>query len=100
MLNHRYITGVIECAGEGLKPLDHLRPVDAGDAQPFGTAGGITMQSGLDGLQNVNDLVFGESGFTHGDLFRGHNQYVGRSLKVNGSFCMDTYTACVSSSIY
>ncbi|MGF8358813.1 hypothetical protein AAGO69_26470, partial [Klebsiella pneumoniae] len=25
------------------------------------------------------------------DLLWGHNQYVGRSLKVNGSFCRDTY---------
>ncbi|WP_227516152.1 hypothetical protein, partial [Klebsiella variicola] len=25
------------------------------------------------------------------DLLRGHYQYVGRSLKVNGSFCRDTY---------
>ncbi|WP_110268630.1 hypothetical protein, partial [Pantoea sp. PNA 03-3] len=31
------------------------------------------------------------SGFTHGDLLRGHNQYVGRSLKVNGSFYRDAY---------
>ncbi|AUV02128.1 hypothetical protein C2U51_14545 [Enterobacteriaceae bacterium ENNIH1] len=36
--------------------------------------------------------MFGESGFTHGDLLRGHNQYVGRSLKVNGSLKWDTYT--------
>jgi len=33
-----------------------------------------------------------ESDFTHGDLLKGHNQYVGRSLKVNGSFYRDTYT--------
>ncbi|MGR7834050.1 hypothetical protein ACU6XI_24925, partial [Klebsiella aerogenes] len=36
--------------------------------------------------------VFSESGFTHGDLLRGHTQYVGRSLKVNGPFCRDTYS--------
>nr|DAF03581.1 MAG TPA: hypothetical protein [Caudoviricetes sp.] len=35
--------------------------------------------------------MFGESGFTHGELLQGHNWYVGRSLKVNGSFCRDTY---------
>ncbi|AUQ27392.1 hypothetical protein C1O30_21125 [Dickeya zeae] len=37
--------------------------------------------------------MFGESGFTHGDLLNGHNQYVGRSLKVNGSVYRDTYTS-------
>jgi hypothetical protein len=37
--------------------------------------------------------VFGESGFTHGDLLTGHNQYVGRSLKVNGSVYRDAYKA-------
>ncbi|EGO7643180.1 hypothetical protein EYY90_19035 [Hafnia alvei] len=36
--------------------------------------------------------MFSESGFTHGDLLQGYIQYVGRSLKVNGSFCKDTYT--------
>ncbi|ECC9925225.1 hypothetical protein D5801_26330 [Salmonella enterica subsp. enterica] len=36
-----------------------------------------------------------ESGFTHGDLLRRYNQYVGRSLKVNGSFCRDAYKSCV-----
>ncbi|QFH83761.1 hypothetical protein FR760_02020 [Enterobacter hormaechei] len=36
--------------------------------------------------------MFSESGFTHGDLLRGHNQYVGRSLKVNGSVKRDTYS--------
>lgn len=30
---------------------------------------------------------------THSDLLRGHSQYVGRSLKVNGPFCRDTYRA-------
>ncbi|MBX4813371.1 hypothetical protein C2U60_08405 [Klebsiella variicola] len=35
--------------------------------------------------------MFDESGFTHGDLLRGHNQYVGRSLNVNGSFYRDAY---------
>lgn len=49
----------------------------------------------FDGLQNSNDLVFGESGFTHGDLLQVHNQYVGRSLKVNGSVYRDTYTSIV-----
>ncbi|WP_206862736.1 hypothetical protein, partial [Enterobacter chengduensis] len=48
-------------------------------------------QPGFDERQDANDLVFSESGFTHGDLLRGHYQYVGRSLKVNGSFCRDTY---------
>lgn len=48
--------------------------------------------SGFDGLQNGNDLVFGESGFAHGDLLQEHNQYAGRSLKVNGPFCRDAYT--------
>lgn len=47
--------------------------------------------SGFDGLQNGNDLVFGELGFTDGDLVSGHNQYVGISLKVNGSFCRGAY---------
>lgn len=47
--------------------------------------------SGFDRLQNVNDLVFGESGFTHDDLLREHTEYVGRSLKVNGSVYRDTY---------
>lgn len=41
--------------------------------------------SGFDELQNGNDLVFSESDLTHSDLLRGHNQYVGRSLKVNGT---------------
>ncbi|QEY56832.1 hypothetical protein FTX45_19375 [Leclercia adecarboxylata] len=36
--------------------------------------------------------MLGESDLTHSDLLRGHNQYVGRSLKVNGSFFRDTYT--------
>ncbi|TXE33109.1 hypothetical protein FOT63_03405 [Serratia ureilytica] len=35
--------------------------------------------------------MFGKSGFMHGDLLRGHNQYVGRSLKMNGSFYRETY---------
>nr|WP_255478000.1 spore coat protein U domain-containing protein [Serratia sp. OS31] len=29
----------------------------------------------------------------HSNLLRGHNQYVGGFLKVNGSFCWDTYIA-------
>lgn len=37
-LNHRHITGVIERAGEGLKSLEHLRPVDVRHAQPLGAA--------------------------------------------------------------
>ncbi|NIF34800.1 hypothetical protein F3J29_22070 [Enterobacter sp. Cy-643] len=36
--------------------------------------------------------MFGESGFAHGDLLRGHNQYAGRSLNVNGPVCRDAYT--------
>ncbi|QEY56643.1 hypothetical protein FTX45_18315 [Leclercia adecarboxylata] len=36
--------------------------------------------------------MFSESDLTHSDLLRGHYQYVGRSLKVNGSFCRDTYS--------
>jgi hypothetical protein len=47
----------------------------------------------FDGLKYGDDLVFSESGFAHGDLLRGHNQYVGRSLKVNGSDYWDTYTS-------
>lgn len=33
-----------------------------------------------------------KSDLTHSDLLREHDQYVGRSLKVNGSFKRDTYT--------
>ncbi|WP_323090767.1 hypothetical protein, partial [Klebsiella variicola] len=44
-----------------------------------------------DGLQNGNDLVFGESGFAHGDLLQEHNQYAGRSLNVNGPLYRDAY---------
>lgn len=29
--------------------------------------------------------MFSESDLTHSDLLRGYNQYVGRSLKVNGT---------------
>lgn len=47
--------------------------------------------SGFDRLQNDDDLVPSESGFAHNDLLRGHNQYVVRSLKVNGSFKRDAY---------
>ncbi|AVX37926.1 hypothetical protein DA391_09810 [Yersinia massiliensis] len=32
------------------------------------------------------------SELTHGDLLRGHKQYVGRTLKVNGSVRQDNYT--------
>lgn len=48
--------------------------------------------SGFDGLQNGDDLVFGESGFAHGDLLQEHNQYAGRSLNVNGPLYRDAYT--------
>ena len=48
--------------------------------------------SGFERLQNGNDLVFGESDLTHGDLLKGHNQYVGRSLTVYGPFWQDTYS--------
>ncbi|CAM3413394.1 hypothetical protein JI426_004908 [Escherichia coli O22:H8] len=37
-LNHRHIAGVIERAGEGVKPLEHLWPVDVSHAQPLGAA--------------------------------------------------------------
>ncbi|WP_219995213.1 hypothetical protein, partial [Klebsiella variicola] len=46
---------------------------------------------GFDGLQNGDDLVFGESGFAHGDLLQKHNQYAGRSLNVNGPLYRDAY---------
>jgi len=59
------------------------------DRQCF-AAGILNGASGLDRFQNGNDLVFGESGFAHGDLPQGHNQYAGRSLKMNGSFKQDT----------
>lgn len=51
--------------------------------------------SDFDGLQNGDDLVFSESGFMHGDVLWGHNQYVGTSLKVNGPFFRDAYTSDV-----
>ncbi|MEN3262390.1 hypothetical protein AAH678_27480 [Sodalis endosymbiont of Spalangia cameroni] len=35
--------------------------------------------------------MFGESGFTHGDFLRGHNQYAGRSLKMNGPVYQHAY---------
>ncbi|HFX0255975.1 TPA: transposase, partial [Klebsiella pneumoniae] len=38
-----------------------------------------------------DDLVFGESGFAHGDLLQEHNQYAGRSLNVNGPLYRDAY---------
>ncbi|WP_234467354.1 hypothetical protein, partial [Kosakonia sp. S42] len=37
------------------------------------------------------------SDLTHSDLLRGHNQYAGRSLKVNGSFKRDTYIQVTTS---
>lgn len=45
----------------------------------------------FDGFQYGDDLVFSESGFAHGDLLKGHIEYVGRSLKVNGADCRDAY---------
>ncbi|RJF57990.1 hypothetical protein D4100_04275 [Serratia inhibens] len=54
----------------------------------------------LHGLQNGNDLVLSESGFSHGDLFKRHIQYVGISLKVNGSFCRDAYTGTIRSTAF
>ncbi|WP_369149643.1 hypothetical protein, partial [Klebsiella quasipneumoniae] len=48
-------------------------------------------------------LVFGESGFAHGDLLQEHNQYAGRSLNVNGPLYRDTYNLILQlskSSIY
>ncbi|HBY0135137.1 TPA: hypothetical protein MIN49_27285, partial [Klebsiella pneumoniae] len=41
---------------------------------------------------NGDDLVFGESGFAHGDLLQEHNQYAGRSLNVNGPLYRDAYS--------
>ncbi|MBU9813401.1 hypothetical protein J1781_00770, partial [Rahnella sp. C60] len=43
-------------------------------------------------FQDGDDLVLSESDLTHSDLLRGHNQYVGRSLKMNGPFWWDTYS--------
>lgn len=37
-LDHRQIAGVVQRAGEGLEPLEHLRPVDVSHAQPLGAA--------------------------------------------------------------
>ncbi len=48
--------------------------------------------SGFEGLQNSDDLVFGESCFAHSDLLQGHIQYAGRSLNVNGPIKRDTYS--------
>lgn len=45
----------------------------------------------FDGLSYGDDLVLGKLDFAHGDLLQEHNQYVGRSLKVNAPFCRDTY---------
>ncbi|OKB66485.1 hypothetical protein BHU62_11435 [Serratia marcescens] len=42
--------------------------------------------SGFNKLQNGDDRVL----FTYGDLLRGHNQYVGRSLKIYGPFKWNT----------
>ncbi|EBU7987959.1 hypothetical protein DN619_26510 [Klebsiella michiganensis] len=36
--------------------------------------------------------MFSESGFTHNDLLKEYNQYVGRFSKFNDSFCRDTYS--------
>ncbi|TKK12381.1 hypothetical protein EcCFBP13530_23880 [Enterobacter cancerogenus] len=41
--------------------------------------------------------MFGESCFAHGDLLRGHNQYAGRSLNVNGPVCRDAYSGTFNS---
>ena len=38
MLDQRHITGVVKRAGERLKPLLHLLPVDVSHAQPIGAA--------------------------------------------------------------
>lgn len=35
--------------------------------------------------------MLGESDLTHSDLLKGNNQYVGRSLKVNGADFRDAY---------
>jgi hypothetical protein len=40
---------------------------------------------------NFSVTPFGESGFAHGDLLRGHSQYVGRSLNVNGPLYRNAY---------
>ncbi len=37
-LNHRQIAGVVKRAGEGLKPLLHLWPVNGDHVQPLGAA--------------------------------------------------------------
>ncbi|RVR99404.1 hypothetical protein EOL15_19260 [Citrobacter freundii] len=54
---------------------------------------------GFGGLQTGNDLVFGESGFAHDDLLKRHNQYVGRALKLNGSFWQDAYKCCFTNHV-
>jgi hypothetical protein len=79
--------------GDGLRTGKRSFPVViAGFLNACFTADILDGTSGFDGLENGNDLMFSESGFTHGDLLRGHNQYVGRSLKVNGAVKRDTYT--------
>ncbi|TLU69231.1 hypothetical protein FFB58_05480 [Enterobacter sp. MF024] len=53
------------------------------------------------GLRNAHlSADFPESDLTHSDLLRGHNQYVGRSLKVNGSVCRDTYKLTTQSYLF
>ncbi len=37
-LNHRHISNVVKRTGEGVKPREHLRPVDICHAQPLSTA--------------------------------------------------------------
>ena len=37
-LNHRHISNVVKRTGEGVKPREHLRPVDIRHAQPLSTA--------------------------------------------------------------
>lgn len=46
----------------------------------------------FDRLHAGDYQVPSESGFSHGDLLRGHNQYVERSLRVNGAVNRDTYS--------
>jgi len=70
-----------------------LPVVIAGFRDTCFTADILNISPGFDGLKNSDDLVLSKSDLTHSDLLRGHNQYVGRSLKVNGSFKRDVYTS-------
>lgn len=68
-------------------------PVVIAGSENTGCAAGILNgASGFDGLQNGDDLKFGESGFAHNDLLQEHNQYAGRSLNVNGPVYRDGYS--------